>query len=69
MAKFLRRFVKRRDAALPGQPEQPRLETENEVPRTEAIAEEGEMELEETHLRMQELLSGTQLKTRLTALY
>ena len=33
MAKLLRRLMKRRNAALTGQPEQPRLESEDEEPR------------------------------------
>ena len=56
MAKFLRRFVKRRDAAsTAGQPEQPRLEAGDDEPRTETSAGEREVESQEKQFSMQEL--------------
>ena len=70
MAKLLRRLAKRRDAAsTAGKPEQPTLETEDEEARTELRAGQGEMESKEKHLGMQELLSRTEPKARLTAIY
>ena len=54
MAKLLRRLVKRRDAAPSGQPEQPRLEPEDEEPRPESKGGQTRMESEEKQPKMQQ---------------
>ena len=67
MAKLPRRLVKRRDATPSGQPEQPRLEPEDEELLTEPKGGQIRMESEEKQPKLQQ--PSTKPKPTLIALY